>query len=346
MVHHKHYRDIKHDHNVPHCDPGVVRMGILIHINEPTAWFAKAVLTFNISDQKLFLDKLAIMDKFNFDALVPHEMAIKAEDAGVAKATKDPIASFVLAITAGAFIGIAFIFYTVVTTDNGAMGWGANKMLGGLAFSLGLMLVVVNGGELFTSTVLTVVAKASNKISWAQLGRNWLIVYVGNFVGAAGLVFIMMVARHYESDGGLLGINYMHIAQHKLHHGFFQAIALGIMCNVMVCLGVWMTYGARSLTDKLLAVTLPVAMFVASGFEHCVANMFQISMAIMIKTLGGPEFWEASGANPVDFADLTWTNFVLHNLIPVTIGNIIGGGLLVGLVYWFVYLRPGAHKAH
>ena len=280
------------------------------------------------------------MSHDQIDALLPPEMAKKAEDVGVAKATKSPRTAFVLAMMAGGFIGIAFIFYTVVTTGNGEIGWGANKLIGGLAFSLGLMLVVVNGGELFTSTVLTVVAKASNKITWAQLGRNWLLVYVGNFVGALLLVLIMQAARHYEQGNGALGINYMTIAQHKLHHGFIQAVALGIMCNVLVCLGVWMTFSARSLTDKLLAVVLPVAMFVASGFEHCVANMFQIPMAILSVQFAGPDFWETTGRSAAEFADLTWGNFLINNLLPVTIGNTIGGGLLVGLVYWFIYLRP------
>ncbi len=285
------------------------------------------------------------MPQDQFDALLPAAMAQKAEDVGVAKATKHPRVSFMLAVMSGAFIGIAFIFYTVVTTGNGDMGWGANKMLGGLAFSLGLMLVVVNGGELFTSTVLSVVAKASKKITWGQLAKNWILVYVGNFVGAMLLVLIMLAAKHYEPANGQLGISYMSIAQHKLHHTFLQAVALGTMCNVMVCLGVWMTFSARTVTDKLLAVTLPVAMFVAAGFEHCVANMFMIPMGILTKGSVGPEFWETAGRNAADFADLTWAHFFMNNLLPVTIGNIIGGGILVGLCYWFIYLRPSSKQA-
>ena len=280
------------------------------------------------------------MTTIQFDALMPPEMAKKAEDVGVSKATKHPRMSFMLAMMAGAFIGIAFIFYAVVTTGNTNTGWGANKLMGGLAFSLGLMLVVVLGGELFTSTVLTVVAKASKKITWGQLAKNWLIVYVGNFCGAIMLVAIMIAAKHYEQANGALGVSYMSIAQHKLHHTFLQAVALGTMCNVMVCLGVWMSYSGRSVTDKLLAVTMPVAMFVASGFEHCVANMFMIPMGILTKASMTPDLWEASGRTAAEFADLTWGNFVINNLIPVTIGNIIGGGVLVGLCYWFIYLRP------
>jgi formate transporter len=279
----------------------------------------------------------------DFDSLLPPAMARKAEELGVVKATKDPVTAFALAVSAGAFIGIAFIFYTVVTTGNAGLGWGANRLIGGLAFSLGLMLVAVGGGELFTSSVLTVVARASGRISWSQLGRNWLIVYLGNFAGALGLVAIMQVARHYELGDGQVGLSYMAIAQHKLHHGFAQAVALGIMCNVLVCLGIWMTFSARSVTDKILAVLFPVAMFVACGFEHCIANMFQIPMAILTLHLAGPEFWTATGADSRDFADLTWAGFLWHNLVPVTLGNIIGGGLLVGLLYWFIYLRAPGH---
>ncbi|AJY47482.1 formate transporter FocA [Martelella endophytica] len=283
------------------------------------------------------------MQHLNFDAFPPQTMAEKAEAAGLAKIRKDPLSLFLSAVTAGAYIGIAFIFYTVVTTGNGDMGWGANKFIGGLAFSLGLMLVVVCGADLFTSTVLTIVAKASGKVGWGAFAKNWLIVYAGNFVGAIGLVIVMQIARHYDGDGGQLGINYMQIAQHKLHHGFAEAIALGAMCNILVCLGVWMSYAGRSLTDKLLAVVLPVAMFVASGFEHCVANMFQIPMAILTKNGAGQEFWTMAGARAADFADLTWANFLAHNLLPVTIGNILGGAF-VGLVYWLIYLRPSVRN--
>lgn len=280
----------------------------------------------------------------SFDALLPPDMAKKAEDVGVAKATKDSLTTFFLAMTAGAFIGIAFIFYTVVTTGAASMPFGMAKLVGGICFSMGLMLVVICGGELFTSTVLTVVAKASNKISWGQLAKNWGIVYFGNFAGAIALVGIMLVTEHYTNAASQVGINYLNIAQHKLHHHFWQAVALGIMCNVMVCLAVWMTFGARSATDKMLAVILPVAMFVAAGFEHSIANMYEIPMAIGILANADAGFWQAAGVEASKYADLTWANFIINNLIPVTIGNIIGGGLLVGLTYWVIYRRPELRK--
>ncbi|PSW04051.1 formate transporter FocA [Photobacterium lipolyticum] len=279
------------------------------------------------------------MSQGQFDSLLPPQMAEKAADIGVSKATKDPIKSFMLAITAGLHIGIAFVFYTTVTTGAGDMAWGMTRLVGGIAFSLGLILVIITGGELFTSSVLTLVARASGKITWKSLCVNWTMVYVGNLIGALLLVGIMLVTKQYMSADGGVGINTMKIAQHKLHHDFFQAVALGIMCNVLVCIAVWMTFSGRSLTDKILVTILPVAMFVSAGFEHCIANMFQVPMAIGIKTLASPEFWQMSGMNPADFADLTLGNFIINNLIPVTIGNIIGGGVFVGIGYWLIYLR-------
>lgn len=266
-------------------------------------------------------------------------MAQKAENIGVYKATKKPLQSFFLAITAGVFISIAFVFYTTVTTGSSDVAYGLAKFAGGLAFSLGLILVVICGGELFTSTVLTSVAKASNRITWGQLARNWLTVYFGNMAGA--LIFVAMIwlaGQHMTADGEW-GINAMKIAQHKIHHTFIQAVVLGILCNLMVCLAIWMTFSCRSVTDKMLIVILPVAMFVACGFEHSIANMFMIPIGITIQSLAPAEFWTMTGHNPAEFADLTLSHFIFANLIPVTIGNIIGGGLLVGLTYWIIYRR-------
>ncbi|MGY5450066.1 formate transporter FocA [Agarivorans sp. MS3-6] len=274
-----------------------------------------------------------------FDSLLPPQMAEKAADVGVSKATKDPLKAFMLALTAGAHIGIAFVFYTTVTTGAGDFPWGFTRLIGGVAFSLGLIFVIITGGELFTSSVLTLVAKASGKISWKSLCVNWSLVYLGNLAGAILLVLLMLLTKQYTFADGEVGINTMRIAQHKLHHDFSQAVALGIMCNVLVCIAVWMTFSARSLTDKVMVMILPVAMFVSAGFEHCVANMFQVPMAIGIKTIAGPEFWQATGLSAADFADLTFSNFLLNNLIPVTLGNIIGGGVFVGLGYWLIYLR-------
>ncbi|WP_394247303.1 formate transporter FocA [Vibrio profundi] len=279
------------------------------------------------------------MNLNQFDSLLPPQMAERAAELGVGKATKDPMKSFLLAISAGIHIGIAFVFYTIVTTGAGDLPWGITRLIGGLAFSLGLILVVVTGGELFTSSVLTLVARASGKISWRVLIKNWATVYVGNLVGALLLVVCMLLTKQYMFDHGQVGLNAMAISQHKMHHGFLQAVALGIMCNVLVCIAVWMTFSGRTLTDKIAVMILPVAMFVSAGFEHCIANMYQVPLAIGIKNFAPAEFWAMTGANPSDYLDLNMIDFITNNLLPVTLGNIIGGGIFVGMWYWLIYLR-------
>ncbi|XBS71072.1 formate transporter FocA [Acerihabitans sp. KWT182] len=276
-----------------------------------------------------------------FDLLLPAAMAKVAEEAGVYKATKHPAKTFFLAITAGVFISIAFAFYITATTGTGAMPYGVAKLIGGVCFSLGLMLVVVCGADLFTSTVLIMVAKASGRITWGQLARNWINVYIGNFIGA--LFFVALIwfsGEHMVANGGW-GLNVLQTADHKVHHTFIEAVCLGVLANLLVCLAVWMSYSGRSLMDKMFAMIFPVAMFVSSGFEHSIANMFMIPMGIVIKNFAGPEFWQAIGMAPDQFSHLTVSHFIIDNLIPVTIGNIIGGGLLVGLTYWVIYLRGG-----
>lgn len=279
-----------------------------------------------------------------FDLILPAATAKIAEDAGVYKATKHPLKTFYLAITAGVFISIAFVFYITATTGTAGVPFGLAKLVGGICFSLGLMLVVVSGADLFTSTVLIVIAKANGRISWCQLGANWLNVYIGNLIGALFFVALIWFSGEHMVANGQWGLNVLQTADHKLHHTFVEAVCLGILANLMVCLAVWMSYSGRSLMDKMFAMILPVGMFVASGFEHSIANMFMIPMGIVVKNFATPEFWQAVGATPEQFAHLTVSNFIIDNLIPVTIGNIIGGGLLVGLTYWVIYLRGGEQQ--
>jgi len=280
-----------------------------------------------------------------FNLLLPAAMAKVAEDAGVYKATKHPLTTTFLAFTAGMFISIAFVFYITATTGSGEMAYGMAKLIGGICFSLGLILVVVCGADLFTSTVLIVVAKASGRITWGQLARNWINVYLGNLAGALFFVTLMWFSGEHMVANGAWGLNVLQTADHKMHHTFIEAVCLGILANLMVCLAVWMSYSGRTLTDKSLIMILPVAMFVACGFEHSIANMFLIPFAIIIRDFSGPEFWHAAGTTAAQFPALSVKNFIFDNLIPVTLGNIIGGGLLVGLTYWVIYLR-GGHETH
>ncbi len=280
--------------------------------------------------------------ELHIDAFPPAKMASRMEEVGVAKAKLRLDTMLALAILAGAFIGTGAIFATVVTTGLGSsgMGFGLIKLLGGLVFCLGLIAVVVAGAELFTGNNLVIMAYASRRIKLIGLVRNWIVVYIGNFIGSIATAFIMLLTKQYEFSNGALGANALGIANSKCSLDFLQAIALGVMCNALVCLAVWLCSSARSTTDKILAIIFPITAFVAAGFEHSVANMYFVPMGLFIKGSAGAGFWEAIGKTAADFGNLTWTAFFLKNLLPVTIGNVIGGSAFVGMAYWFIYLRP------
>jgi formate transporter len=273
------------------------------------------------------------------DALPPAEVARKSEVIGVTKAAMLPATVFALAVLAGAFIALGAIFSTTVAAGGADLPYGVVRLLAGIAFSLGLILVVIAGAELFTGNNLIVMAWASRRVPTSRLLANWALVYVGNFVGSVSTAGLMVATRQYTFGGGEVGKTALTIASGKVGLGFFQAIALGILCNALVCLAVWLTYGARTVTDKLIAVIPPIAAFVACGFEHSVANMYFIPFGLFVKH---DSDWVASVQGLPDVSDLTWGAFLVDNLLPVTIGNVIGGSLLVGVVYWFVYLRPAA----
>ncbi|PJG85042.1 formate transporter FocA [Conservatibacter flavescens] len=268
--------------------------------------------------------------------LTPTQIAQLAEDIGVYKASKKQFYSFLSAIPAGAFIAIAFVFYTTTQTGANGVSWGLLKLVGGIVFSLGVIMVVVCGAELFTSSTMTLVAKASGRISWTQLLRNWCVVYCGNFIGAIFIVLLTWFAGQIMAADGQWGLTILKTAQHKIHHTWVEAFALGIFCNIMVCIAVWMTYAGKTLTDKALIMILPISMFVASGFEHSVANMFMIPMGIMISQFADAEFWQTIGLNSEQFKDLDVYHLVIRNLIPVTLGNILGGGCCVALGQWYI----------
>lgn len=280
-------------------------------------------------------------DAPRIDMLIPPEMAVKAEDAGVKKATMGWRNMFLLAILAGAFISLGAVFATTVTAGGTQqLPYGVAKLLGGLVFCLGLILVIVGGAELFTGNNLVIMAWSSRKISTLNLLRSWVIVYLGNLAGALMTVLLMLYTGQYQFGNGLVGLNILNIAQAKCSLGFSEALMLGIMCNALVCLAVWLCFSARTTTDKILSIIFPITAFVAAGFEHCVANMYFIPIGILVKKTAPESFWTAIGKTTADYGNLTWENFFLVNLLPVSIGNIIGGAVLVGLVYWVIYIRP------
>lgn len=271
------------------------------------------------------------------DTLMPPDMARMAEDVGISKTQMGILRTGGLSVLAGAFIAFGAVFATLVTSGS-TMSFGVTQLLGGIAFSLGLILVVVGGAELFTGNNLLTMAWASRKVTTKQLLQNWLIVYVGNMVGAFSMVVMMLMSGHYLFGNGITGANILQIAEAKCQLGFIQAIVLGILCNILVCLAIWLCYGARSVHGKILAIIFPITAFVAAGFEHSVANMYFIPMGILVRDLGEPELWSMIQQSPQHFEALNWTNYLLGNLLPVTIGNIVGGAIFVGLAYWFIYL--------
>ena len=259
------------------------------------------------------------------DAYAPHEIARRIEEIGVAKAKTDAATLLVLAVLAGAFISLGALFFTVVVTKS-SLGFGVNRLLGGLAFSLGLILVMVGGGELFTGNNLIAMAWASGRITARQVARNWLLVYAGNVVGCLATVALVLWANVDALGGGAVGDSAIQIARAKAALGLGEAFARGILCNAFVCLAVWLAMGGRSVADKILAILFPITAFVAIGLEHSIANWFFLPYGLALA--GQVEL------SPIDLA---------RNLAATTAGNIVGGTLLVASVYWFAYLRaePG-----
>lgn len=277
----------------------------------------------------------------SFDALLPSDMARKAENAGVAKANLGFYRMFALSVLAGSFIALGALFSTTVTAgSSGVIPFGLARFMAGFVFCLGLILVVVAGAELFTGNNLIVMAWAGRKVTTAQLIRNWVIVYLGNFVGSILTAYLIYLSEQYAFGNGAIGLNALTIANAKSGLQFVPALILGVFCNALVCLAVWLCMSARTTTDKILAIIFPITAFVAAGLEHSIANMYFIPMGLFIKAGASETFWSQIGKTAGDFANLTWGNFFIANLLPVTLGNIIGGAVMVGLVYWFIYLRP------
>jgi formate transporter len=260
------------------------------------------------------------------DAYAPAQIAMRVREVGVTKAAMPVLTMFALAVLAGAFIALGALFYTVtMTTGNGvAVPFGLHRLAGGIAFSLGLILVVVGGAELFTGNNLIAMAWASGRVTTQQIMRNWGWVYLGNLVGAVGTAALVWLAGIQSMGDGSVGETMVQIARSKISLDPVSAIARGVLCNVLVCLAVWLCMGARSVTDKILASVFPITGFVACGFEHSVANMYFLPIGIVLA---------AGGAAPLSVSG------ALSNLALVTIGNVLGGTILVALVYWSVYLR-------
>ena len=275
------------------------------------------------------------MDHFSVDAYTPQEIAARIEKVGISKSIGDPSRVFALAILAGSFIAFGAIFFTLVTHDSLGIAAGLMRLIGGLVFCLGLVFVVVAGAELFTGNNLIVMAYVDGKVTFSQLMRNWTLVYIGNFVGAIGILVLIYLSGHWQIGDGAVGAKVIAIANAKVNLSWMEAFTRGILCNILVCMAVWLCFAGRTVVDKVLAILFPITAFVAMGFEHSVANMYFIPAGLLASQQ--PEFLELVGSMNID--NLTMTGFLLDNLLPVTLGNIVGGSVFVGLFYWFIYLR-------
>ena len=270
-------------------------------------------------------ERTPVSDSYGLDAYSPKEIAGRVNDFCVIKARMPLFTVSMLGMLAGAFIGLGALMFTLIASDAG-LGFAATRLLGGLAFSLGLILVTVAGAELFTGNNMLAMAWADGCVSTREVLRNWVIVCATNFIGAVGLALMVWLSGHASLNGGAVGQTAIKIAMAKAALPVGEAFFRGVLCNVLVCMAVWMALAGRSVTDKTIAIIFPITAFVAAGFEHSIANMYFFPLAML---LGAP---------------LGWTDFA-RNIVPVIAGNIVGGSVLVALVYYAIYMWPTRPKS-
>ncbi|MBK8924596.1 MAG: formate/nitrite transporter family protein [Crocinitomicaceae bacterium] len=260
------------------------------------------------------------------DAYAPAEIAQRVEKLGIAKTNYPSLTVFILAVLAGAFISMGALFYLFVVSDP-TLGFGVTRLLGGLAFSLGLILVIIAGAELFTGNNLIAMAWVSGKISAAAVLKNWLLVYAGNVVGCLISVWLVVMTDLGTMNDGAIAETSLAIASAKCSMSFLAAFARAVLCNALVCIAVWLAMGGHSVTDKILAIIFPVTAFVTIGLEHSIANWFFLPLGYLYQSSGSIQFESMS-----------------MNFVATTLGNIIGGTFLVSSVYWLAYIRPSRQK--
>jgi formate/nitrite transporter len=261
-------------------------------------------------------------DVFGSNAYAPQEIAERVQDVGVKKAHLPLLSQLILSVLGGAFIGMGALFYVLIHSD-ASLGFAARQVCAALSFCLGMLLVVVAGAELFTGNNLIVMARAQGLVKSGEVLRNWVIVFAGNLVGTVGLALLVVLSGHPGMNDGAIGRDYLHIAEAKAALPFFVALWRGVLCNALVCLAIWMSYAGRSVIDKAVAIIFPIAAFVAAGFEHCIANLYYFAMALLLAPQASMPLLAGMG----------------RNLVAVVIGNVIGGSVLVGLVYYLIYIR-------
>lgn len=273
------------------------------------------------------------MNDVNF--FPPKDVAAKMCEAGVGKCRLPLLKMFLLAILAGVYIAFGAQLFLLVGSDS-TLGFGFTRFLSASVFTVGLMMVVVGGAELFTGNNLVLIAALDKKVSWGELLKNWVVVYIGNFIGSILIAAFLFWGGTWVFNNNLVGANALKVAVSKTSLTFAQAFFRGVLCNWLVCMAVWMAMASKDVIGKLFAIYFPIMAFVASGFEHSVANMFFIPYGIFLRS--NPKILEAAGKTLADVANLNWGTLFTVNLIPVTLGNLVGGAFFVGFIYWVVYL--------
>lgn len=268
------------------------------------------------------------------DCLAPADVVNKTVEIGKTKCCSNFRKCFVLSMFAGAFIGFGAMYYLFITSDT-ALPYSISKVLGGIGFCLGLQLVLVAGAELFTGNTLAIQARLNREIATAQLLKNWATVWVGNFVGSLILVLLLYLCNFGAFHDHAIAINMANVAAAKIHQPWLVIFVKGIMCNILVCLAVWMAFAARSVADKIMAVILPISAFVCCGFEHSVANMFFLPMGLVASNFGGIPTHQAVW-------DFITVSGIFYNISAATLGNIVGGAFFVGFTYWVAFKKAAA----
>ncbi|TVM00672.1 MAG: nitrite/formate transporter [Candidatus Brocadia sp. WS118] len=280
------------------------------------------------------LPEIGVMDAYS-----PPQIASRIDHVALVKARLSLSQTFMLSILAGAYLGLGAQFSTFVISDS-TLHIGLTSLIEGVVYSLGFILAVVGGAEVFTGNCLIIMGYVSKRITTRELLNNWILTYTGNFIGSLTMVYWIYQSHQWEFSHHMVGAKALLIAHKKVNMPFMDAFARGVLCNALICLAVWLCFSGRSVTDKIISIIFPIGGFVASGFEQCVSNMYFIPIGIVLrKNEGIIVASEKMAGKPLDISQLTWKGFFINNLIPVTLGNIVGGVILVGIIFWFVYLR-------
>ncbi|GJQ48042.1 formate/nitrite transporter [Candidatus Kuenenia stuttgartiensis] len=282
----------------------------------------------------------------DIDAYTPYKIATTIYDVTIHKAALNRSKSFSLGVLAGIYLGFGAQFSTLVTSDS-TLHYGITSLIEGIVYSLGFILAVIGGAEVFTGNCLGIIGFAGKKITLYELLTNWGVIYIGNLVGSLTMVWWMYETHQWEFFNHMVGAKALLIAHNKVNLSFNAAFTRGVLCNALICLAIWICFSGKSTADKIFSIIFPIGGFVASGFEQCVSNMYFIPMGIMLrKNHFVVDAAEKMAGRTLNLSQLTWKGFFINNLLPVTFGNIVGGVMLIGIMFWFIYLRPRTKKTH